>query len=63
MENYIARKDHLNFKNDKFIKDIIGNEELLFSDKIVKINKFGVAQERNILVTTRSIYNLKRKSK
>ena len=63
MENYILRKDHLNFRNDKFIKDMIGNEELLFSDKIVKINKFGVTQERNILVTTRNIYNLKKKSK
>ena len=42
---------------------IIGNDELLLSDKIIKINRYGLSQERNILVTNQNIYNLKKKSK
>jgi len=63
MENDIAAKDHLNFRNDKDIKGIIGTEELLFSDKLVKVNHYGFSQERNILITNKGIYNLKKKSK
>ena len=63
MEDDIASKDHLNFRNDKDIKAIIKNEVLLFSDKIIKVNHYGFSQERNILITDKSIYNLKKKSK
>ena len=56
-------KDHLNFKNEKEIQKIIGNDELLLSDKIIKINRYGLSQERYILVTNQNIYNLKKKSK
>ena len=56
-------KDFLNFKNEKNIKSIIGDEKLLFSDKLIKINRYGLSQERNILITDKSIYNLKKKSK
>ena len=55
-------KDHLNFKNEKNLKSIIGEEELLLSDKIIKINRYGLSQERNILITSNAIYNLKKKS-
>ena len=56
-------KDYLNFKNEKNIKSIIGDEKLLFSDKLIKINRYGLSQERNILITDKAIYNLKKKSK
>ena len=62
MENSEGR-DYLNFKNEKTIKSIIGDEELLFSDKLIKINRYGLSQERNILITNKAIYNLKKKSK
>ena len=62
MENSEGR-DHLNFKNEKTLKSIIGDEELLFSDKLIKINRYGLSQERNILITNKAIYNLKKKSK
>ena len=63
MEDKSSSKDHLNFRNDKDIKSLIGNEELLLSDKIIKINRYGLSQERNILITNQSIYNLKKKGK
>ena len=58
-----ADKDHLNFKNDSDILKIIKDEILLLSDKIIKVNRFGLSQERNIVITNKSIYNLKKKSK
>ena len=63
MEDDIEAKDHLKLRNDKDIIKLIGNEKLLLSDKIIKINRYGLSQERNILVTDQSIYNLKKKSK
>lgn len=62
MENFTS-KDHLNLRNDIFIKDLIGNDELLLSDKIIKVNEYGLSQERTILVTTKNIFNLAKKSK
>ena len=58
-----TNKDHLNFKNDSDILKIIKDEILLLSDKIIKVNRFGLSQERNIVITNKSIYNLKKKSK
>jgi serum/glucocorticoid-regulated kinase 2 len=54
-------QDFLNFNSLKEIKKIIKNESILFSDKIIKINRFGWSQERNILITECGIYNLKKK--
>ena len=60
MEKFIKR-DYLKLANDSDLKKIIGNEELLFTDKINKINRYGLTQERNILITNQAIYNLKKK--
>ena len=54
--------DFLNFKNDPDILKIITTEELLFSDKIYKKNRFLFSQERYIVITNYAIYNLKGKS-
>ena len=62
MENFTS-KDHLNLRNDIFIKLLIRNDELLLSDKIIKVNEYGLSQERTILVTTKNIFNLAKKSK
>ena len=56
-------KDHLNFRKENVLPSIIGEEDLLFSDKLIKINRYGLSQERNILITNKAIYNLKKKSK
>ena len=55
-------KDHLHFKNDSDILKEIKDEILLLSDKIIKVNRYGISQERNIVITNKSIYNLKKKS-
>ena len=56
-------KDYLNFAKEKSLVKLIGDEVLLFTDKINKINRYGLTQERNILITDKAIYNLKKKSK
>ena len=58
-----ASKDHLKYRNDKDIIAILKGDELLLSDKIIKINRYGLSQERNIIVSNKNIYNLKKKSK
>ena len=54
-------RDYLKFKNEKGLSSIIGDEELLFSDKVIKINRYSLSQERNIIITNKAIYNLKKK--
>jgi uncharacterized protein (UPF0216 family) len=55
-------KDYLNYKHLREIKKIIGNEVLLFSDKIVKLDKYNMSKERKIIITNSKIYNLSKKS-
>ena len=59
----ITVKDYLNFANESDIKKIVKGETILFTDKIIKINRYGMSQERNILITNWGIYNLKKKCK
>ena len=61
MESNIKVRDYLNFAKDKSLVKLIGDEELLFTDKINKINRYGLTQERNIIITENAIYNLKKK--
>lgn len=55
--------DHLQYTKDNDIKKLIKSEVLLFTDRIIKINRYSMSQERNILITNLGIYNLKNKSK
>lgn len=54
--------DHLRYAKDNDIKKLIKSEVLLFTDRIIKINRYNMSQERNILITNLGIYNLKKKS-
>lgn len=59
----IKIKDYLNYNENKEIKALIPGEKIYFSDKLIKINRYGMNQERNILITNKSIYNIKKKRK
>jgi len=53
--------DFLNFTKDHYIKTNVTREEKIeFSDKVLKINKFGFKQERNLVITDKALYNLKK---
>ena len=63
MDDNQSEYDFLNFSKDHYIKTNVTKDELIeFSDKIYKINKFGFKQERNIIITDKAIYNLKKTS-
>lgn len=55
--------DYLDFKSDKSVLKTVNQEKIIFSDKIIKINRYNVSQERNIVITDKAVYNLKKKSK
>ena len=59
----IPVKDNLHLLDNPEIKKLLGDEKLLFSDKIIKINRYGFNQERSIVITDQNIYNLKKKCK
>ena len=48
-------RDYLKFAGEKSLEKLIGNEKILFTDKINKINRYGLTQERNILITDQAI--------
>ena len=63
MEGKKSEFDFLNLAKDYAIKNnITRDEEILFSDKIKKINKSNWTQNRYILLTDKAIYNLKNKT-
>ena len=63
MEGKQSEYDFLKFAKDyKITNNITRDEEILFSDKIKKINKKGWNQDRNIILTDKAIYNLKKTS-
>ena len=61
MEGKQSEYDFLNLSKNYSIKsNITREEEIQFSDKITKINNRGWKQERNIIITDKAIYNLKK---
>ena len=53
--------DCLSYSKDHHIqKNILRGEKIQFSDKIIKINKYGFKQERNIIITESAVYNLRK---
>jgi hypothetical protein len=52
-------KDHMNFKgNGEITGQLDSGEEILFSTKVQKRNKWGFNQERGMLLTTKRLYNV-----
>ena len=54
--------DLLSWAEDNEIKKIIGGEKIYYSDFISRINRFGLSQERIILLTDKNFYYFKSKS-
>ena len=54
--------DLLEWANDKEILSQINNEKLYFSDKITKVNHYGMSQERSIILTDKALYNMKKRT-
>lgn len=60
--DYRPENDHISLKGDSSISKFIKNDEvILFTDGVIKINRYGIKQNRNILITSKGVYNLKDK--
>ena len=60
MKGRLSEYDFLNLSYNYSIKSTITrDEEIQFSDKIYKFNKYNWKQERIIIITDKAIYNLK----
>ena len=60
-EQLQSEYDFLNYSKDHYIKtNVTRDENIEFSDKIIKINTYGFKQERNIIITDKALYNLKK---
>ena len=63
MEDLQSEYDFLNFSKDDYIKtNVTRDESIQYSDKIIKINRYGFKQDRNIIITDKGIYNLNKTS-
>ena len=61
MEGQQVNYDFLNLSNNYSIKNYVTrDEEIQFSDEVEKINKYGLKQTRNMILTENAMYNLKK---
>jgi serum/glucocorticoid-regulated kinase 2 len=58
----IKINDMLNWANDKEILSILNGEKLYYCDSITKINHYGMSQERSIILTEKTLYNMKKRT-
>jgi len=57
-----SNKDYLSFASEpKIVKLLEPDESVVFSDSLYKYNPFNWKQKRNLVITTKNIYNLKSK--
>lgn len=56
-----CENDKLGFGGDKTILKCIRDEKLCLTEKVAKINHYGMSQERNFMITNKAIYNFKKK--
>jgi len=54
--------DFLKIKSNQQLQKHFQSESILFSNLILKINKYSITQERIIVITNKAIYNLKKEN-
>jgi len=52
----------LKYNDSKEIQEIIGNDVILYNNRLLKLNKYNISREIDLIVTKESIYILKKKS-
>ena len=55
-------QDYLKYSDSNEIEDIIGNSTILYSDKVLKLNKYNISREVDFILTEDKVYILKKKS-
>ena len=52
----------LKYNDSKEIQEIIGNDIILYNNRLIKLNKYNISREIDLIVTKEIIYILKKKS-
>ncbi len=55
-------QDYLKYSDSIEIEEIIGNNTILYSDKVLKLNKYNISREVDFILTEGKIFILKKKS-
>jgi hypothetical protein len=56
--------DEKSLINNKDVLNAMGNDDkILLCKKVIKINRYGLSQERFLIITEKNIYNFKKTSK
>jgi hypothetical protein len=64
METSLEKRDLLNLANNDFVKSILApKEEIYLSCMITKYNRYGMKQNRNIIITNMHCLNIYKESK
>ena len=53
---------YLKYSDSIEIEEIIGNNTILYSDKVLKLNKYNISREVDFILTEGKIFILKKKS-
>ena len=61
MSEQIENEDFLGLASDASVKQYLNGEKLIYSCKVIKENRFGMNQERSLVISDKAIYNLKEK--
>ncbi len=56
-------QDYLNYGESNEIQDVIGNKNILYSNRVIKLNKYNISRELDLILTNQRIYILEKKSK
>ena len=56
-------QDYLNYGESNEIQDVIGNKNILYSNRVIKLNKYNISREVDLILINQRIYILKKKSK
>ena len=56
-------QEYLNYGDSKEIQEIIGSKLILYSNRVLKLNKYNISREVDFILTDQRIYILKKKSK
>lgn len=56
-------QDYLRYSDLNEIQEIIGNNDIIYSNRVIKLNKYNMSREVDFILTPKIIYILKKKSK
>lgn len=61
--NKINFQDYLQYNESNEIQQVIGNNNIIYSNRVIKLNKYNISREVDFILAPQKIFILKKKSK